>query len=47
MGHGPGSDDAGGHFVGDTGRSEEGARMSFQDEEDYGRQPRVLKVKKD
>jgi hypothetical protein len=45
MGHGPGSDDAGGHFVGDTGRSEEGgARMSFQDEEDYGRQPRVLKV---
>jgi hypothetical protein len=45
MGHGPGSDDAGGHFVGDTGRSEEGARMSFQDEEDYGRQPRVLKVK--
>jgi hypothetical protein len=44
MGAGPGSDEAGGHFIGDTGRSEEGGRMSFQDEEDYGRQPRVLKV---
>jgi len=33
-----------GHFMGhNTGRNEEG-RMSFQDEEDYGRQPRVLKV---
>jgi hypothetical protein len=44
MGAGPGSDEAGDHFIGDTGWSEDGARMSFQDEGDYGRQPRVLKV---
>ena len=44
MGTGPGSDKAGGHFIGDTGWSEDGARMSFQDQGDYGRQPSVLKV---
>jgi hypothetical protein len=34
--------EGGGHSL---GRSEEGGRMSFQDEEDYSRQPRVLKVR--
>jgi hypothetical protein len=45
MGQGPGSDEGGGggQFMGHTDRGEEG-RLSFQDEEDYGRQPRVLKV---
>jgi hypothetical protein len=46
MGQGTGSDEGGGggQFMGHTDRGEEG-RLSFQDEEDYGRQPRVLKVR--
>jgi hypothetical protein len=46
----PGSDEGGsstggaGGFGGHSGRSDDG-RISLLDEEDYGRQPRVLKVR--
>jgi len=38
IGPNPGGDEAGEHFMGNTSWSEEGARTSFQDEKNYGRQ---------